>query len=64
MSYQEPWNGQNRLKRAVMLRGIAVYYLKQHKMRISGMGAQYTSHLRGLSATVQLKPVHVITEGK
>lgn len=64
MSYQEPWNGQNRIKRTIMLLGIAIYYLKQHKMRISGMGAQYTFHLRGLPATDQLKSAHVTMEGK
>lgn len=47
-----------------MLPGIAIYYLKQHKMMTSGMGAQCTFHLRDLFATVQLKPVHLITEGK
>jgi len=47
-----------------MLPGIAIYYLKQHKMRISGMGVQYTFHLRSLSATVQLKSAYVVTEGK
>lgn len=28
------------------------------------MGAQYTFHLRGLSAAIQLKPANVITEEK
>lgn len=64
MSYQEPWNGQNRLKRTIMFPGIAMYYLKQHKVRISGVGAQYALHLRSLSATVQLKPANVITKEK
>lgn len=55
MPYQEPWNGQNRLEITIMFPGIAMCCLKQHKMRISGMGAQYKFHLRGLSAAVQLK---------
>lgn len=47
-----------------MFPDIAVYYLKQHKIRISRTGAQYAFYLRRLSATVQLKPANVITEEK
>lgn len=46
MSYQALWNGQNRIKRTVMFPGIAICCLKQHKMRILGVDAQYTFHFR------------------
>ena len=64
MSYQEPWNGQSRIKRTITVFGIAIYYLKQHKIMISGMSAQCTFHLRGFSDTLQLKQAHVINGRK